>query len=129
MPIFAREEKIVRAFTLVELIIIVVIIGILSTLAIVKYKDVTEKAYSAEAFSMLGQIASAENVYKVENNAYTNALGSLDLDSTTSTNFTYSVDTGVGYAKAIHGSKPKNDYYMCLNGGGQFTGTAPGSCP
>ena len=118
-------------FTLIELIIVVVIIGILAGLALIKYGPVTEKARSAEAYSKLANIVSAENAYKLENNVYTATIANLDIDILVSNNFTFSVpsiNNSSGYAKATKQGNATKDYYMCLNGGKQSVGSAP-SCP
>ena len=117
-------------FTLVELTIVVVIIGILAGLALSKYGPVTEKARSAEAYSKLANIVSAENAYKLENDVYTATIADLDIDTPVSQNFTFSVPdaTASGYAKATKQGNATKDYYMCLNGGKQSAGSAP-ACP
>ncbi|PIP18710.1 MAG: hypothetical protein COX41_06785 [Candidatus Omnitrophica bacterium CG23_combo_of_CG06-09_8_20_14_all_41_10] len=117
-------------FTLIELIIVVVIIGILAGLALIKYGPVTEKARSAEAYSALANIVGAENAYKLENDVYTATLINLDIDIPVSQNFTFSVPntTGSGYAKATKKGAATKDYYMCLASGKQSVDAIP-SCP
>ena len=57
---FRRSEK---GFTLVELMIVVVIIGILASIAIPKFSAMISKAKSTEAKSILNQIISLEVSY------------------------------------------------------------------
>ena len=45
-----------KAFTLLELLMVVIIIGILATLAVPQYEKFKEKAIAAEAVNMLGVI-------------------------------------------------------------------------
>jgi prepilin-type N-terminal cleavage/methylation domain-containing protein len=125
MPILVKEEKKLHAFTLVELIITVVIIGILASVSIVKYGPVSEKARSAEAYSVLARIASAENVYRLEYNVYTSTMNNLDIDAPVSNNFTYEVtstnlESGYASAKGISG-RANNSYGMCLKSGKKNT--------
>ena len=61
-------------FTLIELMIVVVIIGILAAIAIPKFQDVTESAKYAACRSNLRNIASALNMYAAENNEYPGAF-------------------------------------------------------
>lgn len=77
-----------KGFTLIELLIVVIIIGVLATLAIPQYTNYVERARAAEALNMIGAINSAEAAYKLENNAYTNILSStaLNLDNVYTTN-------------------------------------------
>lgn len=140
MLLFTRKERLVRAFTLVELMIAVVIIGILATLAVVRYGPVTEKAYSAEAYSVLAQIASAENSYMAEFNVYTSNISLLDIGNAAtngtnlSPNFNYTIPSTnaiSGYARADRAktNKATRDYYMCLSGGKTRVNAPPSPCP
>jgi len=54
-------------FTLVELIAVVVILGILATVAVPQYRKTMERARGAEAYSGLAQIKQAESIYYAAN--------------------------------------------------------------
>jgi len=64
---FRRSEK---GFTLVELMIVVVIIGILASIAIPKFSSLIGKTKATEAKTILGQIVTGEKTYYFTNNAY-----------------------------------------------------------
>jgi len=59
-----------RGFTLIELMVVVLIVGILSAIAIPKYADVTESAKYAACRSNLRNIAGGLNMYLSENGSY-----------------------------------------------------------
>jgi prepilin-type N-terminal cleavage/methylation domain-containing protein len=64
---FHRSQK---GFTLIELMIVVVIIGILAALAIPRFMQATTKTKQAEAKSILKQIYVMEQAYRQEYNTY-----------------------------------------------------------
>ena len=73
-----------KAFTLVEIIIIVIIIGILITFAMPQYAKTQEKGLDNEAKANLVLIQAAENIYKTESNAFyaaTTATAHADLNA------------------------------------------------
>ncbi len=115
-----------KAFTLIELLIVVALIGILGGIALTRYANVTEGARSAEAYSVLAQIVSAENVHQLENNSYVTCTSAtcadvLNIDLPSSDNFDFSVPAAITYAKATHKGSATRDYCMNLNGGGKIT--------
>jgi prepilin-type N-terminal cleavage/methylation domain-containing protein len=55
-----------RSFTLTELLIVVVIVGVLTTLAVTQYGSVRERTLSREAIANLKLIAAAERIYNME---------------------------------------------------------------
>jgi len=61
-------------FTLVELMIVVIIVGILAAVAIPMYQGATERAKASEAVAALGTIRGAMRVYYAEHGTYVNAV-------------------------------------------------------
>lgn len=65
-----------RGFTLAELLMVVVILGILSAVALPRFAPQKEKAYVAEAVGMLSAIRQAQEAFKLENGIYCTGIGS-----------------------------------------------------
>ncbi len=79
-----------KGFTLLELMIVVIIIGILASLATPRFISATRKAKEAEAHSVLGSVRSSQIRYFLENDEnYATDIDDLDLDITTSKYYTY----------------------------------------
>lgn len=60
----------VRGFTLVELVLVVIILGILASVGGVRYLTNIEKSRRAEAKMILGQIRTMQEAYRLEWNKY-----------------------------------------------------------
>lgn len=59
-----------RGVTLMELIAVVVIIGIISVIAIPRYRTAKERTLGYEAKASLKLILAAEKIYRMESNKY-----------------------------------------------------------
>ncbi len=66
-----------RAFSLIELLITIAIVGILSTLAMVGYRKIMTTARLSEATSMCAAIAAAQERYRGEFGTYLNVSNTL----------------------------------------------------
>ena len=86
-----------RGFTLIELLIVVVIIGILASIAIPKFANTKEKAYIASMKSDLHNILTAEENYFADNMTYTTSTTSLILQVSPGNTITIGNATTTGW--------------------------------
>ena len=86
-----------KGFTLVELIIVVIIVGILAAIGLSQYNKVVEKSRATEARMLLGVLRKAELAEYFENGSYVIVVNlGVGAPSTclTSHYFSYACDTG-----------------------------------
>lgn len=126
-----------RGFTLVEVIVVVIVIGILASIAMPKYLRTVERSRCAEARKALGVIRDMELVYFVENNLYTGNMADLNLTYPAACNadyyFRYSIPVGnaAGFtaradrctASGKDPQGPAAGYNLMINQAGTMSGT------
>ncbi len=69
-----------QAFTLIELLIVVLIIGILAAVALPQYQLAVDKARLGKLLNMVNAVKKAQKVYFLENGTYTANWQDLTLD-------------------------------------------------
>lgn len=99
-------------FTIVELIIVIVIIGILASLTVVAYQGVTNRGYNARVTTGVVSYIKAVQVYKIRNGAYPTQTGCLGANYPSGTCWsgvdgTFTVNSSLDTALAtVMDSKP-----------------------
>ena len=71
------QKKIQQGFTLIEIMVVVVIIGMLATLILPKVLGRQDEAFIAKAKSDIRAISSSAKLYKLDNFKYPAALNDL----------------------------------------------------
>lgn len=132
------------AFTIVELLIVIVVIGVLATVVVVGYGAVVNNAYDRAVQSDLQKVSDAVNLYNLDNEYYPRNITELNEAmlnaSFTANTANYNTDTSVitnhnlnycyvSGAGSIYGvvaiSRSKNIFYVSdsSNGVKQYSGT------
>lgn len=72
-----------QAFTLTELLVVVILVGILASLAIPRFGKSTNKAMETEAKLALLQVQELQKVYYLEFRTFSNDLDDIDFEQET----------------------------------------------
>jgi prepilin-type N-terminal cleavage/methylation domain-containing protein len=121
-----------KAFTLIELLIVIIVIGILAGLGLPQYLKTKERALDDEATVNLKIIQAAEKIYHMEtgvyqacaNNACLNNNLKLSLPQGSARNWRYYTDAA-GTAAAERLSGTPRTWFLEINGNTPYLGDQP----
>lgn len=104
-----------KAFTIVELLVVIVVIGVLSAIVLLSYMGVINKAVIASLSSDLLNVSKQLSMFQMENNSYPNTLDCSQADSSVNKCIKLSGETSLSYQHRSTGlqayclSATKND--------------------
>ena len=75
----AMKPKRTRGFTLIELMIVIVLVGVLAAIALPAYQDQVRKSRRASAESHLSDIAARQQAYLLDSRRYAPDLATLNV--------------------------------------------------
>ena len=79
-----RNKK--KGFTLIEILVVVLIIGVLAAIALPSYMRSVERSRATGPMTNLGSIAKAQKAYRMGTEHYTDNVGNLDISLKDETN-------------------------------------------
>ena len=82
-----RKQNKHKSFTLIELLIAVIIVGIIASMGVGYYRKAVVKAKAGKAKHAISLIAEAEKIWQIDNGSYV-AVGAGAVDVTVGTNAT-----------------------------------------
>lgn len=116
-----------KAFTLIELLIVIIIIGILAGIALPNFAGMKEKALDKEAIANLKLIQGGQKIYKMEMGSYASCvvldLGNVCINNTlklsiptgSNRNWDYETSGSTGCAQCRRNGSDSRWYHLHID--------------
>ncbi len=114
-------------FTLIELLIVVVIIGILASVAIPKFAASREKSFVTTMKSDLKNLATYQEIHHNGAFTYSTSLTSLDMTPSDGVTITINEATGAGWAATAAHAGLSSEHCGIYQGNAAVAGGDPGT--
>lgn len=114
------RKQVARGFTLVEILIVVVILGILAAIVIPQFTSASESAKSSSLVSQLQTIRSQLELYQVQHNGNYPTLAQLNADwgvMTSETDITGTIGVGNAFPFGPYLQQPPANAFVTTVGG------------
>ncbi len=122
---YSKQER-MSGFTIVELLIVIVVIGILAAITIVAYNGVQQRAVTASLTSDLGNAVKPLKLFQVDNGSYPTTINCAIADSGTNKCIKSSSGTTYQYV-ANNNTKPQTLCITATNGTQSYNVTQEGA--
>lgn len=131
------DRQIINGFTIVELLVVIVVIGILAAISLVSYTGITKKATNASFFSDLNNAKKQLSMYYTEYGSFPTTL-SNGCPTAPSNDVKYCIKTSSGNSISRYNGSNNTFNLSITNGNSQFgvsnnspiiDTTQPSSCP
>ena len=109
-----------RGFTLVELAVVIIIIGVLAAFAVPRFLDSVERSKAAESFNYLSAVRAAQERYQVQQGTYADAVDDLDIQMPAPKYFTVGAAIAAGSTGEL-----ENSWTLTLTREGASSGYGP----
>ncbi|MDS3860846.1 type IV pilin-like G/H family protein [Thermosynechococcaceae cyanobacterium BACA0444] len=133
------KKKANEGFTLVELLVVVIIIGILAAIALPSMLSQASKARLSGAQTAVGAVNRAQQAYRLENTTFATALTSLEIGTPAAQAYTFAGPSSSGTSTQFNGvpddTSTDRGVSGCVTASGGLTSstiksaTAPGGAP
>ena len=100
-----------RGFTIVELLVVIVVIGILAAITIVSYTGLSSKANVASLQSDLNNASKAIKLFQITNSNYPDSV-STSCSTSTATILCTKASSGTTYQYAVNNSTNPQSFYL-----------------
>lgn len=114
-----------RGFTLSEILMVVVIVGVLIGLALPRFGGTVERVRASEGVHILTALLGAQKAFEFENGSYSGNINNLDISIPTPDNF--AAPTVANNANAVASIVRTGGYTLSIDEDGNIACAAGGS--
>ena len=111
-------KKFPDGFTLVELMVVVIIMGVIAAVALPSYATHIERIRASEGAQLLAAVLGSQEAYRLENGEYATAMSDLDIEIPNASDFTVPPTLYNDPARIATLARSDGSFTLCINSTG-----------